>query len=234
MITVLSTGNDELDLRLGGGLPHPSFILLEGGHGTGKSLLISQFVWGVLKRSDMNVLLITTENTVKSLLEQMKKISFDLEKEYILGRLHIVPIHMEGVRWAEKSARYLLEALGRYMKKMKKYDVIVIDSLTTIAVYSDTSTVLDFLTRCRMLVSEGKTIIATVHPHALNENLLINARALSDCYFRLSLGEMGGKTFKIMEIVKLKGVSGIVEGLINFDVEPSFGIKILPLASANA
>jgi flagellar protein FlaH len=44
---------------------------------------------------------------------------------------------------------------------------------------------------------------------------------------------MGGKTFKIMEIIKLKGASGPVEGIINFDIEPAFGIKILPLAGAN-
>ncbi len=233
MITVLSTGNEELDLRLGGGLPYPSLILLEGDHGTGKSLLATQFVWGALKRGSKKVALITTENTIRSFLEQAKRINFDLERDFMLGRLYIVPIHMEGVKWAEKTARYLLEALGRYMKKMRVFDVFVIDSFTTIAVYSNTSTVLDFLTKCRMLINDGKLIIITTHPHALSENLLINARALSDGYFKLSLGEMGGKTFKIMEILKLKGANGIVEGIVNFDIEPAFGIKILPLANAN-
>jgi flagellar protein FlaH len=234
LISSLSTGNDELDLRLGGGLPYPALILLEGDHGTGKSLLVSQFIYGALKKDNKKVILITTENTVKSLLEQMKKISFNLDREFILGKLYIIPIHMEGVKWAERTARYLLEALSRYMERMKKhYDIFVIDSLTTIAVYSTPSVVLDFLTKCRTLVSEGKMIIITIHPHALSENLLINARALCDCYFKLALGEMGGKTFKIMEIIKLKGASGPVEGIINFDIEPAFGIKILPLAGAN-
>lgn len=234
MISLLSTGNEELDLRLGGGLPYPALILLEGDHGTGKSLLVAQFIYGALKKDNKKVVLITTENTVKSLLEQMKKISFNLDHEFILGKLHIIPIHMEGVKWAEKSARYLLEALGRYMGRMKKqYDIFVIDSLTTIAVYSTSNVVLDFLTKCRTLVGEGKMIIITIHPHALNENLLINARALCDCYFKLTLGEMGGKTFKIMEVVKLKGASGPAESIINFDIEPAFGIKILPFAGAN-
>ena len=45
-----TTGNDELDKKLGGGIPAGSLTLVEGVSDSGKSVLTQQIVWGTLKQ----------------------------------------------------------------------------------------------------------------------------------------------------------------------------------------
>ena len=42
-VVTVPTGNEEVDRQLGGGLPLPSLVLIEGDHGTGKSSVSAQF-----------------------------------------------------------------------------------------------------------------------------------------------------------------------------------------------
>ena len=44
MVRIISTDNEEVDRQLGGGLPVPSLVLIEGDHGTGKSVVTAQFI----------------------------------------------------------------------------------------------------------------------------------------------------------------------------------------------
>src|SRR5690606_39423514 len=69
---IISSGNDELDSRIGGGLPSGSVTLIEGGSGSGKSVLAEQIVWGAL-RDGLRAAIFTSENTVKSLIRQMQR-----------------------------------------------------------------------------------------------------------------------------------------------------------------
>jgi len=231
---VLSTGNEELDMRLGGGIPVPNLLSIEGGHGTGKSLLAQQLAYGAAK-AGKHVIYVTTESGVKELVMQTKKLSLDMTDEFLKGLIRIMPAHMEGVRWAKKVARDLLHVLGNYMARVKdEYDVFIVDSFSVLAVYTDASVVLDFLTRARTLVREGKLIILTIHPSVLPDEIMIRIRAISDSYIKLDFAEVGGRLIKVMKVVKLRGATGPVDSTIAFDVDPAFGIKVVPLAFAKA
>ncbi len=231
---VISTGNEELDMRLGGGIPVPNLLTIEGDHGTGKSLLAQQIAYGAIK-SERRVTYVTTESGVKEFIMQTRKLSLDMTNEFLKGLIKIIPIHMEGVRWAKAIARHLLRVLANYMAKtIDEYDVFVIDSFSILAVYSDISSVLDFLTRARTIVREGKLIILTVHPHVLSDKIMIRIRAISDSYIKLDFAEVGGRLIKVMRVVKLRGATNPPDTSIAFDVDPSFGIKVIPLALAKA
>ena len=39
MPEIIPCGNEEFDRMFGGGIPFPSLMLIEGGHGTGKSVI---------------------------------------------------------------------------------------------------------------------------------------------------------------------------------------------------
>ena len=67
---VISTGNVEIDKKLGGGIPLGSMTLIEGESDSGKSVLSQQMIWGSLY-DDHRVVLYTTENTVKSLRDKI-------------------------------------------------------------------------------------------------------------------------------------------------------------------
>ena len=231
---LLSTGNEELDMRLGGGIPVPNLLTIEGDHGTGKSLLAQQITYGAAK-SGKRVVYITTETGIKEMVIQTKKLSLDFTDEFLKGQIMILPIHMEGVRWAKRVAKELLHVLGNYMAYTKEsYDMIVIDSFSVLAVYADTSVVLDFLTRARTMVREGKLIILTIHPNILPNEIMIRIRAISDSYIKLDFATFGGKLIKVMKVIKLRGAGGLVDSTIAFDVDPAFGIKVVPLALARA
>jgi len=231
---LIPTGNEELDSRIGGGVPIPSLILIEGDHGTGKSVLVQQVTYGALK-AGLTVNYITTESTVRELLQQAKRLSFDMTDWFLMGKLRIYPIHMEGVRWAEEVSKLLLSVVGRFMSLTKdEWDVFVVDSFSVLAVYANVGAVLDFLTQARTLVSEGKVVLLTIHPEALKEEIMVRARSICDGYVRLKMAEVGSRLIKVMEVIKLRGALGPVDNTIAFDVDPAFGIKVLPLSVARA
>jgi flagellar protein FlaH len=229
---VVTTGNEELDSRLGGGIPIPSLVLIEGDHGTGKSVVIQQLAYGALK-SGLKIYYITTESTIRELLLQAKRVSFDLSSYFLKGCLKVFPVHVEGAKWAKSVAKYLLQVVGKFMiETVEDWDVFIIDSFSVLAVYANTSSVLDFLTITKNVVSQDKLVILSVHPGALGEDIMIRARSICDGYIRLRISEIGGMMVKIMEVVKLRGALGAVDSMISFDVDPAFGIKVLPLSLA--
>ncbi|HEY4681612.1 MAG TPA: ATPase domain-containing protein, partial [Nitrosarchaeum sp.] len=84
------TGNEEVDRQFGDSIPIPSLMLIEGGHGTGKSAMVALFMKGLLD-SDKKVLCIT-ENTVKEYIENMKAITYNFSHAFLQNKLTIMPL----------------------------------------------------------------------------------------------------------------------------------------------
>ena len=89
--TAISTGNSEIDKKMGGGIPLGSMTLVEGESDSGKSVLSQQMIWGSLY-DGFAVVLYTTENTVKSFTRQMNSLSLDVSDFMLLGKLRVFPI----------------------------------------------------------------------------------------------------------------------------------------------
>lgn len=233
-IITVPTGNEEVDRQMGGGLPLPSLILIEGTHGSGKSSITAQFMKGLLD-ANKKVLYITTESSIREYLEKMRVITYDFRWDFIRNKLSILPVHIDGVKWSGAMSKFLLPAIGRYISvNAKKLDVVAIDSLSVLLMHADANTTMDFFTKCKTLVSSGTTIIMTIHPNALTDDVALRIRSTCDGYFRLSSTNIAGRSVKVMEIVKLIGSSGQVTSQFSFDVDQTFGIKIVPLSMANA
>lgn len=71
---IISSGNDEIDKKLGEGIPLGSLVLIEGENDTGKSVFCQQMVYGGLNQLH-RIAYYSTENTVKSMLAQMDSLS---------------------------------------------------------------------------------------------------------------------------------------------------------------
>src|SRR5581483_2099079 len=148
-VATVSTGNEEVDRQLGGGLPLPSLILIEGDHGTGKSSVAAQFMKGILG-SGRKVLFITTESSIREYIEKMKMITYDFGKPFISNQLSILPVNVDGVTWSEALAGQLLPVIGTYMSiNVKKYDVAVVDSLSALTMHASANNTMDFFTKCK-------------------------------------------------------------------------------------
>ena len=74
---IVSTGNSELDSKMGGGIPRGSLTLIEGDSGAGKSVLAQQLLWGSL-HDGFKCALFTSENSARSLVKQMQSLNLDV------------------------------------------------------------------------------------------------------------------------------------------------------------
>jgi len=229
---LLTFGNPELDRRIGG-LPIPSLNLIEGPNDSGKTIISQQITYGALVNG-FKVLFITTEGTSKGLINQMKSLHWNVEDYFLNGDLKITPLHTAGMAWNSEISKYYLTALTNFVKKkLERIDVVIIDSLTHLVTHADANDVLDFFSSCRYIVDTlSKTFIITMHPYALDQDLLIRIRAFCDGHFILEIRTFRNKSALTMTISKLRGATQPVNEIISFEVSPAFGIKILPFMTA--
>lgn len=230
---VFSTGNEELDSRLGGGIPHPALMLFEGPNGAAKTTFAAQVALGALK-TGLRVVIITTESTPKQLITQARNVTIDLTRYYISGRLGVYTAYQQGRPWGPQEAREALHRLADYLQQRPPPDLVVVDSLTPLLQYAEPGAVAGLVQASRLAVSRGRSVLYTLHEGVLDERLLAPLRAASDVYYRFSLASVGGKPVKVLKVVKARGVPNVVEGSIAFDVDPAFGIKIVPIVVAQS
>jgi len=228
-LKLISLQIKDLDDSLGGGFPHPSLASVEGDYGTGKTALTQHIVHSMLK-AGLTVCVITSETTVKEYLEKMRSIKLDPFSYYIGGKLEIYPLHVEGGQWSKFLSSLFFKVTRCFLELYKnRYDAVVIDSLSVLAMETPSHEFLTFITRMKNLVSDGKTIILTFHPKFLPENIIMKLKASSDVYLVLSNAEMAGVSIKLLKVVKLWGTVGERKDSVSLEINPFVGLRVLPL-----
>ncbi len=220
---IVTTGNSELDGKMGGGIPLGSLTLIEGVSGAGKSVLSQQLIWGSLQ-SAFAVSLFTTENTVKSLVRQMQSLNFEVLDFLLLGYLKVHPVEIARLGKAAPDA--ILTA----MRQEKKRDIVFIDSLTSAITECTDREILHFFESCKRLCSAGTTIVIVLHSHGITKDLLIRLRSLCDSHFQLRSEEMGQRMVRALEVTKVRGAERTTGNLVTFEVEPGWGMRVLPMS----
>lgn len=230
MIEIVSTGNDEVDRHLGGGLPLPILMLMEGKSGSGKSVLSAQFMKGFLEKG-MSVMLFT-DNSIKNYIEKMSVITFDFTKYFLNGQLRIVPMLAYGNFWSKEQSNYMLPVVSQFIKmQCKQYDVVVIDPLSLLFMYADTDSILNFFTSCKHVVGTGTSMILTMGQDVVSQDISLQIKSSCDANVELTTGQMGNRQFRVFNIIKFLGAIKPVSKF-SFDVTTQFGIKIVPLSAA--
>ena len=169
---LISTGNTEIDKKIGGGLPPNSLTLVEGESDSGKSVLVQQFLWGSLGNG-MRIAVYTTENTTQSLLRQMSSLSLDVEDYFLVGRLNVFPV--PNTFTAEKGNN-VFHLLLNHIERMPQVQAVIIDSLTAFVTHAEETQTLDFFSRAKALCDNGRSLMLTMHSYASNEQLLTRLR----------------------------------------------------------
>lgn len=225
---ILTCGNIEMDKKMGGGLPAGSLTLIEGGNDTGKSVIAQQLMWGALQQGFIFANY-TTENTIRSLLKQMDSLSLDVSDYFVFGNLKIYPIQVEGLRIEEDTP--FLDYITADIKA-KPADVILIDSLTVFVTDTSERDIINFFTSCKNICDTGKTIMLTAHTFAFSEDLLTRVRSICDAHLSLKKEEVGERLVKTLEVAKIRGAQKTTGNIIAFEVEPQFGVRIIPVSRA--
>jgi len=223
---IISSGNPELDSKMGGGIPLGALTLIEGGSGAGKSVLAQQMIWGSLK-DGFHVALFTSENSVTSLIRQMQSIDLDVLDFLLLGKLRAYPIELAHL--GDQATRELFRA----MKRMRDYDVLIIDSFTSAITNSSTDVqIRTFFEGCKRLSASGQTVIVTLHAHTVDEDLIDPIRSLCDAHLRLRTEADGQRLIKLLEVAKVRGGAAVTGAIVGFDVEPGWGMRVIPISKA--
>jgi len=228
---VISTGSNEIDKKLGGGIPVGSLVLLEGQSDAGKSVACQHFSFGALT-AGMGVAYYTTENTVKRLLSQMGSLNLDITDYFLCDKMRIYPL---GTASDDSHSQEAFNALLDHFEKQPQWlKLIVMDSITGLVTHSDPRSVIDFFSGCKQLCDYGRTIIAVAHSYAFDDKMLIRIRSLCDAHLVLRMEQVGERLIKIMEVAKVRNADQATGNVISFDVEPGMGMKIIPISKAKA
>ncbi len=227
---VISTGSVEFDKKMGGGLPAGSLTLVEGQSDAGKSVLVQQLTWGGLQEG-FDVLFYTTENTTRSLLNQMSGLGLDIEDYFLLGRISIYPVPQA---FDEEQSRSVFQMLRRHISQHPSADIIIVDSLTTFVSHVSEQETLTFFTLCKDFCDQNKTVIFTMHSYVFGEPMFIRLRSICDAHMRLRVEEVGDQLVKALEVAKVRGAEKSTGNVISFEVEPNLGMRIIPITKAKA
>jgi flagellar protein FlaH len=219
---VVSTGNNELDGKMGGGIPLGSLVLIEGSSGAGKSVLMQQLIWGSLQNG-FDLTLLTTENSVKSLIRQMRSLSLDVLDFFLLRRFRILPLQV--AEMGPNAAQKLLAI----MERQRHTEIIFVDSLTSAVAHARAEEILRFFEGCKRLCGQDKTVAIVVHSHAISGELLVRLRALCDAHLQLHTEEMGDRLVRTMEVTKIRGADKVTGNIVSFEVEPGWGMRPIPV-----
>jgi flagellar protein FlaH len=141
----------------------------------------------------------------------------------LLGNLRIFPI--ESSRLGKEAPPQLIHA----MKQEKGRSMIFIDSLTSSIPQSSDKEVLGFFEECKRLCGSGTTVITIVHSHGLDRELLTRIRSLCDAHLQLRTEEVGSKLVKTLEVTKVRGAEQTTGNIVSFEVEPGWGIRVIPI-----
>ncbi len=189
----LSTGNPEIDRKLGGGIPMGSLVLIEGQSDSGKSVFTQQVTWGTL-RNGHTISVLTTENTVKSLIRQMQSLNLDILDYLLLRKLSIFPV--KAMR-AKDGLKALLDAV----LSQADHDMVIVDSLTSFIAQASMEKVVSFFEECKSFCNEGLTLAVVAHSHAFDSTVLVRIGSLCDAHLRLSIETTGQKLMKTLMVL---------------------------------
>ena len=111
---------------------------------------------------------------------------------------------------------------------------MVVDSITYYATHVSMTDLITFFEDCKSLNRMGASVMCSVHSYAFDANTLIRIGAMCDAHLKLRTETMGAKLIKILEVAKVRGAMMKTGNIVSFDVEPNWGIRIIPYSQARA
>lgn len=225
---------DELAMRLGGGMPEGALVVVEGEFGTGKSILVERLLYGFLANKH-SVTLVSTELTTLHFIEQMHTLDYQVE-EYILNRkLLFLPVYpVLGFRGQKQD---LMDRLLN-AKRMYENDIIFIDAFSSLVkdwvrslppATSESAAVArlqDALYLFKLLNAGGKTVVLTLQPGDLPEDIASVLKAAADVYMTLKIDVVGNVVSRSLFVRRFERAEKNVSDIVNFRVEPKVGFVV--------
>jgi circadian clock protein KaiC len=201
----LSTGIQELDKLMGGGVPEGDSVLVAGPSGTGKSVLATQFIAAGLRAGEPGIIAIFEERPA-GYVTRAADIGQDLRTALGTGKLEILYLRPLDLS-VDETMQEILDAVKRVGAKR-----LVIDSLVGFEMALAPGFRADFRESLYRMIGAltgvGVTILSTVEIEDSFTSFAFSHYAISfltDDIIRLRYVEIDGQLRKILVVVKMRG-----------------------------
>ena len=201
----LSTGIQELDKLMGGGVPEGDSVLIAGPSGTGKSVLATQFIAAGLHAGEPGIIAIFDERPA-GYVTRAADIGQDLKTALDAGQLEILYLRPLDLS-VDETMQEILDAVKRVGAKR-----LVIDSLVGFEMALAPGFRTDFRESLYRMIGAltgvGVTILSTVEIEDSFTSFAFSHYAISfltDDIIRLRYVEIDGQLRKILVVVKMRG-----------------------------
>jgi circadian clock protein KaiC len=198
-VTVLSSGNVELDALLGGGVEGGSSTLVLGPAGSGKSLLVFQFAAATINHGEKAALFAFDEE-LGLMFRRTKALGIDLESFRNEGSLVVEQVDAAELSPGEFSHRV------RQRVENDAVRTVIIDSLNgyQLAMPEEKSLVLHMHELLQFLNRRGIATFVTVTQHGIVGDMRapIDVTYLADTVILLRFFEAAGRVRRAISVIK--------------------------------
>ena len=229
----VTTGVREIADALGGGIREGSLVMIEGEAKTGKSVLSQYIAYGILNSKETSVAYYTIEYDGEGLIAQMESLSLDVKQDFVTDRFRVCPLYTGD--YIKNSKECLQQLINHISALPKRFQLVMVDSVTPLITRVDPVAKMDFLQVCKEMCQKDRSIVLVVDRHIYEGKALYRAHAMSDYYLKLRSqdamldpGQVDTRAIKILDVTKLAGADRQAQGDIRFEVKPRVGIQILP------
>ncbi|MEM3399385.1 MAG: ATPase domain-containing protein [Candidatus Micrarchaeia archaeon] len=214
---------DDLDKRLGGGIPKGSLVLIDGEHGTGKSVLVQRLAYGFLQNG-YSVTFISTQLTTKDFISQMYSLGYDILK--YLSKNKLLFISVFPLLGEHKKEDVFFKKLVE-TQELYKNDIIFIDTLSSIIRYSlDLGKIDDLIGFFKRLTGIGKTIFVTLGEGDLDSMIVGELVSSADIHITMKAKTFGEDIKHMLVINKYAGALQPYSTMTGFRIVPKIGFVI--------
>lgn len=218
----ISTGQREIDLQIGDGIPKGSLTLIEGKHAAGKTVLCEHVTYNAL-HAQSSVAFYTSSPSSPSLISRMTSLHLDVLDHFLLDKLRIFPLEL--TEFYPKPDDLLDTVLEHIIALPQEFDFVVVDTLTSFLPRCSKSNLLNFFIECRQLCAQGKTIVLTLDSRASLSNITAELSEWCDIHLSLQMeAVLVERVVKALQVVKTGHPAGKSSSKVHFEVQDGLGI----------
>ena len=214
---------DELDKKLGGGFPTGSLIVIDGEHGTGKSVLLQRIAYGLLENGH-SVTFVSTQLTTRDFISQMYSLNFPILPYLASNKLLFISVYplISDTKQGDFFFTKLMET-----KDLYNSDVLIIDTLSSIIKYNkDNQKVSDLVSFFKRITGTGKTIALSVNINDLSVDTLGVLRSSAHIYISTKQKTIGDNIKQSIMVNKYLSAQEPYTTITNFRIVPKIGFII--------
>ena len=212
---------DELNQKLGGGLPVGAVVLVEGSYGSGKSVISQRVTYGLLTNG-YTVTYVTSELTFRAFLEQMQSLNYPVVSYVLDEKLKVFPVYPL-LGKSKKRGNFLATIMSS--PQLFETNVTIFDTFSSLVKYDlNPQNVYETLEFLKRICLKEKTIVITIDPSDLSEDVLSAIRGTVDIYMELQTSMIGGELRRNIVVKRYNLANADIAEVIGFRVVPRIGL----------